>query len=41
MIEAWLELGIPEQDILEKLQNKLNISLQKAKEYFNVFSEQV
>lgn len=41
MIEVWLELGIPKQDILEKLQNKLNISLPKAKEYFNLFEKQV
>lgn len=35
------ELGLSEQDILEILQNKLSISLQKAQEYFNMFQKQM
>ena len=41
IIIAGHELGLSEHDILEILQNKLNISLQKAQEYFNMFQKQV
>lgn len=41
IIIAGHELGLSEHDILEILQNKLNISLQKAQEYFNMFRKQI
>lgn len=34
IIETGLDVGLSEQDILERLQKKLDISLQKAQEYF-------
>jgi hypothetical protein len=34
------EFGLSEHDIIEKLQSKLNISLQKAQEYLNMFGQQ-
>ena len=34
------EFGLSEHDILDKLQKKLDISLQKAQEYFAMFAEQ-
>ena len=33
IIETGYEFGLSEQDILERLQKKLSISLQKAQEY--------
>ena len=39
IVEIGLEFGLSEEDILAKLQIKLNISLQKAQEYFAVFSK--
>ena len=41
IIIAGHELGLSEHDILEILKNKLNISLQKAQEYFNMFRKQI
>lgn len=41
IIETGFEFGLSENDILERLQSKLNISLQKAQEYFNMFGKQV
>ena len=37
IIETGFEFGLSEKDILERLQKKLNIPLQKAQEYFNMF----
>lgn len=41
IIIAGHELGLSEHDILEILQNRLNISLQKAQEYCNMFRKQI
>lgn len=40
IIETGLDFGLSENDILERLQAKLNVSLQKAKEYFEMFGKQ-
>lgn len=40
IIEAGFDFGLSEHDILKRLQHKLNISLQKAQEYFEMFSKQ-
>ena len=40
IVETGIEFGIPENDILERLQNKLNVSIQKAQEYLNIFGNQ-
>ncbi|MCM1551532.1 MAG: transposase, partial [Butyrivibrio sp.] len=37
IIEMSLDLGLSENDILERLQAKLNISLQEAQKYFAMF----
>ena len=37
MIEVCLEMDISKEDILKKLQDKLNISLQQAEEYFGIY----
>ncbi len=39
IIEMGHEFGLSEHDILDKLQKKLDISLQKAQEYFAMFAE--
>ena len=39
IIEMGIEYGLSEQDILERLQKKLNISLSKAQNYFEMFSK--
>lgn len=38
IIEMGLECGLSEDDILEKLEHKLNVSRQKAKEYFQKYA---
>lgn len=40
IIETGFEFGLSEQDILERLQNKLDISLQMAQEYLLRFGKQ-
>ena len=40
IVETGLEFGLSENDILERLQNKLSISLQKAQEYLRMFGKQ-
>lgn len=40
IIETGREFGLSEADILKRLQDKLQISVQKAQEYFTMFSEQ-
>jgi len=39
IIEAGLESGLSESDIMVRIQNKLNISKQKAQEYFEMFGK--
>ncbi len=39
IIETGYEFGLSEQDILERLQKKLSISLQKAQEYLLLFGK--
>lgn len=41
IIDLGLELGLSEQEIIEKLQQKLNIPIQQAKEYFNSLSKEL
>ena len=38
-IELGFEFGLSEEEILDRLQKKLNISLQKAQEYFSMFAK--
>ena len=38
-IETGYEFGLSEQEILERLQKKLSISLQKAQEYLLMFGK--
>lgn len=40
IIETAIDLGLAKDDILQRLQNKLNVSLQKAQEYFEMFGKQ-
>lgn len=40
IVETGYEFGIPEKDILNRLQAKLDVSLQKAQEYFNIYKKQ-
>lgn len=40
IIETGYEFGLSEDDILTRLQKKLNISLQKAQEYLFMFGKQ-
>lgn len=40
IVETGIEFGISQDDILARLQNKLNVSIQKAQEYFKMFGEQ-
>jgi len=40
IIETGYEFGLSEQEVLERLQTKLNISMEKAQEYFDMFSKQ-
>lgn len=39
IIELGFEFGLSEEEILDRLQKKLNISLQKAQEYFSMFAK--
>ena len=38
IIELGFEFGLSKEEILDRLQKKLNISLQKAQEYFSMFA---
>ena len=40
IIDSGFEFGLSEEDILSRLQRKLGVSLQKAREYFNMFGKQ-
>ncbi len=40
IIETGIDLGLAKDDILQRLQNKLDVSLQKAQEYFEMFGKQ-
>ena len=37
MIEMCLEMNIPKKGIIKRLQDKLNISMQQADEYFRMY----
>ena len=39
IIDTCHELGIPDEDILTRLQSKLNISVQAAQEYLQMFGQ--
>lgn len=39
IIETGYEFGVSENEILERLQSKLNVSLQMAQEYLNMFGK--
>lgn len=39
IVETGYEFGLSEEDILIRLQKKLDISLQKAQEYLIMFSK--
>lgn len=39
IIETGLDLNLSEHDILERLQLKMNLPLQKAQEYFAMFGK--
>ena len=39
IIETGHEFGLSEEEILTRLQKKLDVSLQKAQEYFKMFSK--
>ncbi len=41
IIETGYEFGLSKDDILERLQNKLDISVQKAQEYLSMFGKQI
>lgn len=41
IVETGYEFGLSEGDILDRLQKKLNIPLQKAQEYLRVFGEHI
>ena len=41
IIDTCCDLGLPEDAILERLQKKLNISLQTAQEYLKTFGKQI
>ena len=41
IVEMGYEFGLSESAILERLQKKLNISLQTAQEYLKTFGKQV
>ena len=39
IVESGYEFHLSERDILERLQKKLDVSLQKAQEYFNMYKK--
>ena len=41
IVDTCCDLGLPEEAILERLQKKLNISLQTAQEYLQTFGKQI
>lgn len=40
IIEMGHDFGLSEEDILARLQKKLNVSLQKAQEYISAYKKQ-
>lgn len=40
IIETGYEFGLSKDDILARLQNKLNIPMEKAQEYLSIFGQQ-
>lgn len=41
MVETGYEFGLSEQNILERLQKKLNISLETAQNYLQMFTKSI
>lgn len=41
IVETGLEFGVSEEDILDRLQEKLHVSVQKAQEYLEMFGKQI
>ena len=41
IVDTCCDLGLPEDAILERLQKKLNISLQTVQEYLKTFGKQI
>ena len=41
IIETGCEFGISKEDILSRLQKKLNVSMEQAQEYFSMFGKQM
>ena len=39
IVEAGLDFGLSENDILERLQKKLNLSVETAREYIKIFGK--
>lgn len=39
IVEAGFDFGLSENDIVERLQKKLNLSLETAREYINMFGK--
>ena len=40
IVETGFEFAMPKEDIIKRLQSKLDISIQKATEYFNRYGHQ-
>lgn len=40
IIDAGVDFGLSRQDILNRIMNKLNVSFQRAQEYFDIFEKQ-
>ena len=38
LVEIGLEFGLTKEEIIQRLQNKLNVSLSEAEEYFVMFA---
>ena len=38
LVETGLEFGLTKEEIIQRLQNKLNVSLSEAEEYFAMFA---
>ena len=41
IVESSIEFGLPKNEILERLQSKLNIPLNTAQEYFELYGKSV
>ena len=38
LVETGIEFGLTKEEIIQRLQNKLNVSLSEAQEYFDTFA---